>query len=98
MRLLDSQEAFKRKQLHQSIIKKDIEKQNLKRRKAEDMKYILVIIKSIENDDMLDRKQRNEKIKEVLKVQLKLRKLLFQQNLQMFFTKKGKPVPVNELL
>ena len=107
VRLLDSQEAFKRKQLRQSIIKKDIEKQNLKRRKAEDMKYILVInniqqmdkiIKSIENDDMLNQKQRNEKIKEVLKVQLKLRKLLFQQNLQLFFTKKGKPVPVNELL
>ena len=107
VRLIESQEAFQRKELRQSTIKRDIEKQNLKRRKAEDMKDVLVIrntqqmdkiIKSIKNDDTLNQKQRNEKIKEVLKVQLKLRKLLFQQNLQMFFTKKGKPVPINELL
>ena len=107
MRRLDNQEALKRNELRQSIMKKDIEKQNLKRRKAEDMKDILVInsiqqmdkiIKSIESDVMLNQKQRNGKIKEVLKAQLKLRKILYQQNLQMFFTKKGKPIPVNELL
>ena len=107
VRRLDKQEALKRNELRQSIMKKDIEKQNLKQRKAEDMKDILVInniqqmdkiIKSIESDVMLNQKQRNGKIKEVLKAQLKLRKILYQQNLQMFFTKKGKPVPVNELL
>ena len=56
------------------------------------------IFTAIENDTQLKTTQKTDKKKKVIKAQVNLRKVLFQQSISLFFSNKGKPIPKAELV
>ena len=99
--------SFEWKESRKISIKKVLEKKNKMVMVADDMQHTLAIanrdqlngiVDAIEKDDRSNHKQKEKKLKLVLKVQLKLRKFVYGQNHQLYFSRKGKAIPVKDLL
>ena len=56
------------------------------------------IFTAIENHTLLKTTQKTDKKKKVIKAQVNLRKVLFQQTISLFFSNRGKPIPIAELV
>ena len=56
------------------------------------------IFKAIDNDTLLKTAQKTDKKKKVMKAQVNLRKVLLQQPIILFFSNRGKPIPLAELV
>ena len=107
VRETEREKQSKIKEAQLTAMKQELDKKKLNAMVVDEMKHTLVIESSnqfqlmtqaIQSDNTLNQKQRDEKLKQLIKVQLRLRKSMFQQNCKLFFTRKGKSIPMAELL
>ena len=63
-----------------------------------DKDHLDSILKEIDDDKHMDGSQKVDKKRELLKMQLKIRKTMLGQNVKMYFTKSGKTVPLLQLI
>ena len=63
-----------------------------------DKDHLDSILKEIDDDKHMSGSQKVDKKRELLKMQLKIRKTMLGQNVKMYFTKSGKTVPLLQLI